>query len=112
MDGLASFSYVCCLRGFLIKMCTKTKAIRIGGRKIRVDSCMANLIILLNKKGIRTVGSCCGHMIYSPSIIAVDMRIRGAMEIFSGIYIPRDKRFYKQDKGGFYYIPEVVNEHN
>lgn len=29
-------------------------------------------------------------------------------EIFSGTVIPRKKRFYKKDKHGIYFIPEVV----
>ena len=33
----------------------------IGGKLISVDSCLAPLIKMMNKFGIKTVGCCCGH---------------------------------------------------
>lgn len=71
----------------------------------RVDECMAHLISFLNLYGIKTMACCCGHGKYPMSII-VD--VNGARrEIVSGINIERKSRYYKRDKKGYYYIPEV-----
>lgn len=37
------------------------KIIKIQGKEVVVDSCIADLILKLNKLGIKTTGSCCGH---------------------------------------------------
>ncbi len=37
------------------------RTIKILGKKVAVDSCIADLILKLNKLGIKTIGSCCGH---------------------------------------------------
>lgn len=75
-------------------------------RVVRVDKIMANLIVLLNLNDyIETLGCCCGHLKYPPSIVVKDHR--GVIwEVISGITIPRKKRFYKKDKEGYYFIPE------
>jgi hypothetical protein len=87
----------------------------------RIDSCMKELIKWLNIKH-KTISCCCGHGKYNPSVIVKEYRkINGKREIvffdiFSGKIIiikknPLDKdhkRFYKKDKQGYYYIPEVI----
>lgn len=86
----------------------------------RIDPCMREIIKWLNNKH-KPILSCCGHGKYKPSIIIKEYRtIKGKreicfVEVFSGNILrikknPLDKdpkRFYKRDKQGFYYIPEL-----
>lgn len=67
---------------------------------------MYKVLMLLNLHGIKTLACCCGHGKYPMTIIFK----RGDFntEVFSGVTINRKKRFYKRDKQGYYYIPEVV----
>ena len=80
--------------------------VELVNRKIKVDSCLEGLIKELNSSGITTLGCCCGHGKYHPTIvIKTDNNLVG--EYFTEIYIPRIKRFYLKDSEGYYYIPEV-----
>lgn len=74
----------------------------------RIDPCMRNAIFVLNKRlGVKTVLSCCGHGKYPMSILIKDKL--GIYELFSGVTFPKKKKkFYKRDKKGYYYIPEVI----
>jgi len=86
----------------------------------RIDPCLKEIIKWLNQKH-KTVSSCCGHGKYPPSIIVKEYgKINGRRqvyfkEIFSGniLRIKKDsldkdpKKFYKRDKQGYYFIPEV-----
>lgn len=86
----------------------------------RIDPCMRKLIKWLNNKH-KTISSCCGHGRYNSSVIVKEYReIDGKgqivfYEIFSGRILrikknPLDKdpkKFYKRDKQGYYFIPEV-----
>ena len=77
----------------------------------RIDPCMRKLIQNLNarfKKGVRTVGCCCGHGKY-PMTIVIDFGY-GNFEIIHGKTIPRKKKIYKRDKQGVYYVPEVSKQ--
>lgn len=80
----------------------------------RIDPCMKKVIGNLNNflfnTGYKTLACCCGHGKYPMSII-VDIGLNRVVpvEIFSGLHIPRKKKFYKRDKQGHYYIPEVIN---
>lgn len=71
----------------------------------RIDPCMRNFIAWLNRSGVKTLSSCCGHGIYPMSCI-VDVSF--PYEIFSGIELKNKKRFYKKDDEGVYFIPEVI----
>ena len=76
-----------------------------------IDKCMRkfvrNLDIII-KEPWKVVACCCGHGKY-PMTIVVKSDITGeVIEIFNLKSIPRDKRFYKKDKQGYYYIPEVI----
>lgn len=83
---------------------------RKGPRKV-IDKEIYNLVNFINKNTFfTTLGSCCGHKKYVPSIIVLNPFNNKKYEIFSGIEIPRKKKFYKRDKDGDYYIPEVVNK--
>ena len=74
---------------------------------IRLDSCMINLIHVLNMRGIWTLGCCCGHGKYNMSIVyqSPDGKNR---DLMTGTVIPRHTRFYVTDDEGYYYIPELV----
>ena len=83
-----------------------------------IDKCMRNIIEFLDKETcFEVIMCCCGHGIYNPSLIVIDTRVaefcNRPYELFSGIQFKHgQKKFYKKDKYGYYYIPEVVNENN
>ena len=52
----------------------------------KIDECMVNLIIILCRDG-KTI-----------------------VDLVSNKIIPRTKRFYKKDKQGYYYIPEIMHK--
>jgi len=72
----------------------------------RIDGCMGNLIRLLKVHNIKTLACCCGHGRYQPSIILKEDNGE-IFDLMSGQTIPRKTKFYKRDKQGYYYIPEV-----
>lgn len=98
-------------------MCNKRSSVEglsidVEGKKtkhIRVDSCIRNLIMSLGSHGFLTVACCCGHGKYPLTIVC---QVRDYpdkfFELISGKDINRKVRFYKKDKQGYYYIPEVV----
>ena len=57
--------------------------------------------------------SCCGHFKYSKTLVVQNRGSKVCFEWFSGTSLEGTKRsdtrepFYKRDKGGYYYIPEV-----
>lgn len=75
-----------------------------------VDKCIRNFIDVLNGTGWNTVGCCCGHGKYPITIICKNKLSGFVFDLVSGIEIPRKRRFYRKDKEGIYYLPEVVNE--
>lgn len=79
----------------------------------KIDPCMKIYINMINKvlKGIyETKASCCGHGKYQKTIvIGLKKDSYSCFELITGKMIHRTKRFYKKDKQGFYYIPEVEN---
>lgn len=77
----------------------------------RIDPCMRNIIECLQQAGVDTLACCCGHGKYPMSIIInIGFGKILALEIFSNLQIPRKKRFYKRDKEGYYFIPEVISK--
>lgn len=72
-----------------------------------IDPCMKMLIYNLRKEGIETLSCCCGHGKYPMSIIIKDS-IGLKYDLCSGIFLFRKERFYRRDKSGRYYIPEVL----
>ena len=71
---------------------------------------MVPLIKYLQREGFETVACCCGHGKYHMSIIVrFHKRLVRPIyqEILSSTNIPRTRNFYKRDKQGHYYIPEV-----
>lgn len=89
----------------------------------RIDPCMREFVKWLGNKHT-TILSCCGHGKYPMSVIVKEYETVGIKrfiifkEIFSGIVLrvkedplkPDPKKFYKRDKEGYYYIPEVSKE--
>ena len=72
-----------------------------------IDSCMTELILTLRYYGVPTVACCCGHGKY-PMTIVIGASRESFKDLISNKEIPRKKRFYKKDKQGYYYIPEVI----
>ncbi|MCH7828142.1 MAG: hypothetical protein IIC75_09285 [Bacteroidetes bacterium] len=89
-----------------MKMCKK-KQFKYCASEI--DECMKRIIIMLNlylKKGYETVACCCGHGKYDQSIMIKDKK-GTIFDLVSNSIIPRKRNFYRRDKQGYYYIPEV-----
>ncbi len=89
-------------------MCNKraTVVARVNGRAFRVDSCLRDEVIALNRAGIRTVGCCCGHGRYPKTIVIRTQEGKIALHP-SREDIPRKRLFYRTDSDGFYFIPET-----
>jgi len=88
-------------------MCKKTNY-RIPNP--RIDKCMRNVIEVLQLHDMKTVACCCGHGHKDYPMTIVVRSLGSYYELFSGKHIPRKRNFYKRDKQGYYYIPEVTNE--
>lgn len=76
----------------------------------RIDTCMKKEIKELNEAGIVTLSCCCGHGKYPKTVVVKHQGTKMPWEYFSKQYILRKKKFYKKDKQGYYYIPEVCSE--
>ena len=88
-------------------MCKKIKGC---GRS--VDKCIRNLIEVLQARGVRTLACCCGHNKYPMTIVILEGfgSETWATELMTDIKLPRKTRFYRRDKQGYYYIPEVIGK--
>ncbi len=83
----------------------------------RIDKCMRLLIDWFKRNEYYTiVACCCGHGKYPMTIVVKTKDIAKYTknkyfywDLFSRTHIPRKRKFYKRDKQGYYYIPEVVN---
>lgn len=75
---------------------------------------MKNIVVFINKNTqFKKVMSCCGHGKYPPSLIVIDTQVakfcNSPYDIFSDYQFKHGKRrFYKKDKQGYYYIPEMI----
>ena len=82
----------------------------------QIDKCMKPLIDWLNRTThYKIVACCCGHNKYPMTIVVKTKDIvkwTGKeffyWELFTRTHIPRTRRFYKKDKQGYYFIPEVI----
>lgn len=76
----------------------------------KIDPCMVALIKWLNRTTsvyhLKTLACCCGHGRY-PMTVIVENKAGLIYEAVSSKLIPRKKRFYRRDKKGYYYIPEI-----
>ena len=80
----------------------------------RIDKCMKIYIDFINKTSLaKTIMCCCGHGKYKMSLIVklkyYPYKDKPFMEVFSGVFLPKKRCYYKKDKQGYYYIPEVQN---
>lgn len=76
----------------------------------RIDPCMRTFIKQLNgslNNHLKIIACCCGHNKYPMSIIVTNGVI--IWDLVSGVEIPRKVKFYKRDKQGYYFIPEISN---
>ena len=95
-------------------MCKKQSSVILqlpSGKKIRIDKCMREKILKLNKDGFKTVACCCGHGLYPETIVFENSRGIHYVKLNwkVAVRISRKRKFYKKDDAGFYYIPEVTN---
>jgi hypothetical protein len=79
----------------------------------RIDPCIKDEVESINNNPkYRTLLCCCGHHIYEKTIICFNRKTKDVFEWYSGIVlshgIRKRKRYYKKDKKGFYYIPELT----
>ena len=75
----------------------------------RIDPCLRNLVTHLKQLGIETLACCCGHGKYDLTII-VRMNYL-VFDLCSNKRMIREKRFYKRDDKGHYYIPELQSKY-
>lgn len=79
-----------------------------------IDKCMEFPIALYNwaldRRRVKIVACCCGHGKYPMTIVVKKVSNNQAIEILSMKFIPRQKKFYKRDKEGYYFIPEVLEK--
>jgi hypothetical protein len=79
-----------------------------GARPVSyIDPCIRNLIEALNEHGIETVASCCGHNVYPMTIICKSEH-GDIYDLMTDLPIFKKRNFYKRDKDGYYYVPEVL----
>lgn len=89
-------------------MCEKRRSItvKLRGKDVRLDPCLKTKVLALNRRGILTVGSCCGHGVY-PETIICRTRSGRIYELNTRTTLPRTRNFYLMDPNGFYFIPEI-----
>jgi hypothetical protein len=81
--------------------------------KTHIDKCMKNIVNWINNNThYKTVMCCCGHDKYKSSLIVIDLEVaewcRCPYDIFNDYYFKhKQRKFYKKDNEGFYYIPEI-----
>jgi hypothetical protein len=79
----------------------------------RIDPCMRKAIEILSqglKEHLIIKACCCGHKKYPMTIVIENTDLDWTFELFSGVTIPRKRKFYIRDKKGIYHIPEVTNK--
>ena len=79
-----------------------------------IDECIRKEVESFNNVIWKTLASCCGHGKYTKTIVIQNKLTGNMFERFTGIKLnniykngKKRKRFYKKDKEGYYYIPEV-----
>lgn len=81
--------------------------IKNGGR--RMDACMEKIVLLIRTTNYIPLACCCGHGKYPMTLVVSNNRGK-IFEYFSEVEIPRKAKFYRKDKKGYYFIPEVIKE--
>jgi len=78
------------------------------GKQILVDGCLLEALkIINNMRDFTTLGCCCGHGVYKKSIIIQNKIDNRIFEYYNQVEINRKNRFYKMDKNGYYFLPEL-----
>ena len=72
----------------------------------RIDPCIKQVVTNLRIAGAHPLGSCCGHGKYHKTIVVRTVNHRN-IDYYTGVEIPRKKRFYFRDSNGVFFIPEV-----
>lgn len=89
-----------------------------GTSNTRIDKCMKYLIENIQEQlcedQASIVACCCGHGKYPMTILVrEEVYVNGVHANYiirdwvSDIVIPRKRNFYKRDKQGYYYIPDL-----
>ena len=71
-----------------------------------IDPCMKKQVEKFKNMGFNVVACCCGHNKYNKTIIIKD-QLGNVYDSVSKKSVLRKKKFYKKDKQGVYFIPEV-----
>jgi hypothetical protein len=76
----------------------------------RIDKCMTPYLEYVKRQGHNPVACCCGHGRYEPTIVCKNQQglVYEVLDKRLPV-LPRKRRFYRKDKQGYYYIPEVKN---
>lgn len=59
--------------------------ISLNGKSVCVDSCIVNEVEILNKCGVQTLGSCCGHNRQNPCVVVDREQAIECMQILGEI---------------------------
>lgn len=76
-----------------------------------IDACLKKTVKRINKYSqYKTLLCCCGHEKYNPTIIIQHKQTKDIFELFTKLPLPfrKRKRYYRKDKEGFYFIPEII----
>lgn len=79
---------------------------------VRIDTCMDHVIDKINiTTEFKTLLCCCGHGKYPPTIVVLNPQTNEVFEYFSQKFLSQgirsQKKYYKKDKQGYYYLPEL-----
>lgn len=92
------------------------------GSARKIDPCLVDELNEIEntfprfKEKFKMIMSCCGHDKYSKTLIVQNRFSGSCFEWFSSTHLEGTKRgnsrapFYKRDKEGYYFIPEVDEE--
>ncbi len=77
-----------------------------------IDPCMKEFIktlnVMLEFVSLDIVACCCGHNKYPMTIVIRDCATGNVYDMVSSKTIHRKRKFYKKDRQGYYFIPEIV----
>lgn len=89
-------------------MCKQKNRLTLqNGKTVRIDACISDLVLHLNSEVTHTVASCCGHGKYPVTILCCESPHSPVFDYCSGEQLERRYRFYKRDKEGIYFVPEM-----
>ena len=84
----------------------------------RIDPCLVDEIYAIKTKewiqNYQSIMSCCGHGKYKKTFIVRNRATRHVFDWFTGVDLTKTGRarkkqpYYKKDKEGYYFIPELM----